>query len=213
MRSFFLPRNLLILSVQTPSSMDGQNVPATLWAVFVQTELVPKFEIFDDRLEITAAGYIHPGEEREDFFAGYSIPRNKILMRVFKDLGMVEYLGSGMPRILKAYPRESSIFSSHCIRTVFKVSEEALALEQEVMAQTDSLLAKQQDGTVGETVGEILRALRDNPGITRTGLSTITGLSIRGVEWHLAKLKADGKIKRKGSTKAGQWVVVEDSHE
>lgn len=67
--------------------------------------------------------------------------------------------------------------------------------------------------TVGETVGEILRTLRGNPGITRTGLSSITGLSIRGVEWHLAKLKAEGKIKRRGSTKAGQWVVVEDGNE
>lgn len=34
------------------------------------------------------------------------MPRNKTLMRIFKDLGMVEYLGSGMPRILKAYPRK-----------------------------------------------------------------------------------------------------------
>ena len=189
------------------------------------TELVPKFEIFDDRLEITAAGYIHPGEEREDFFAGYSIPRNKILMRVFKDMGMVEYLGSGMPRILKAYPRESYIFSSHFIRTVFKVSEEALALEKEVMAQTDSLPAKQQDGTVVKTVGktvvktvgkterEILGAIRGNPEITRQALSEITGLSVRGVEWNIAKLKAEGKLRRKGSDKFGYWEVVEESHE
>jgi ATP-dependent DNA helicase RecG len=68
------------------------------------TELVPKFEIFNDRLEITSAGAIHPGKEQEDFFSGYSMPRNKTLMRVFKDLGMVEYLGSGMPRILRALP-------------------------------------------------------------------------------------------------------------
>lgn len=70
------------------------------------TELVPKFEIFSDRLEISSAGAIHPGKEQEDFFSGYSMPRNKTLMRIFKDLGMVEYLGSGMPRILKAYPRK-----------------------------------------------------------------------------------------------------------
>jgi ATP-dependent DNA helicase RecG len=38
------------------------------------SEAVPKFEIFDDRLEITSAGSIAPGTEREEFFAGYSIP-------------------------------------------------------------------------------------------------------------------------------------------
>lgn len=94
------------------------------------SEAVPKFEIFDDRLEITSAGSIPLGVEQEEFFAGYSIPRNKILMRVFKDLHIVEYLGSGMPRILRAYPRESFIFTANFIRTVFPISREALELER-----------------------------------------------------------------------------------
>ena len=90
------------------------------------------------------------------------------------------------------------------------------------MAQTtDSLPAKQQDGTVGETVvktvgkteREILGAIRGNPEITRQALSEITGLSVRGVEWNIAKLKAEGKLRRKGSDKFGYWEVVEDSHE
>ena len=81
-------------------------------------EAVPKFEIFDNRLEITSAGSIPEGVAREEFFAGYSLPRNKILMRVFKDLDIVEYLGSGMPRILRAYPKESFIFTANFIRTV-----------------------------------------------------------------------------------------------
>jgi len=87
---------------------------------------VPRFEIFHDRIEITSAGTIAPGVAREEFFAGYSIPRNKILMRIFKDLDMVEYLGSGIPRILKAYPRESFIFTANFIRTVFPMDSDAL---------------------------------------------------------------------------------------
>lgn len=35
---------------------------------------------------------------------------------------MVEYLGSGMPRVLKAYPRESYVFSSRFIRATFPIS-------------------------------------------------------------------------------------------
>ena len=73
--------------------------------------------------------------EKEDFLAGYSNPRNKALIRVFKDLELVEYLGSGMPRILKAYPRTAYTFSSHFIRTTFPISEEALALEKEVAGE------------------------------------------------------------------------------
>lgn len=74
------------------------------------------------RLESTSAGTVHSGKEQDGFFAGFSIPRNKTLMRVFKDLEIVEYLGSGMPRILKAYPRDAYGFSSRFIRTTFELS-------------------------------------------------------------------------------------------
>jgi len=94
------------------------------------SEAVPKFEIFSDRLEITSGGAIPLGVAGEEFFAGYSIPRNKILMRVFKDLDIVEYLGSGMPRILRAYAKESFIFTGNFIRMVLPISLEALELEQ-----------------------------------------------------------------------------------
>ena len=49
---------------------------------------------------------------------------------------MAEYLGSGMPRILKVYPREAYTFSSRFIRTTFPISREALDLEKEVTEET-----------------------------------------------------------------------------
>jgi predicted HTH transcriptional regulator len=67
-------------------------------------EITPKFEIFPDRLEITSYGSLPEGLSQAEFFSGVSNPRNKELMRVFRDLEMVEHLGSGIPRILKAYP-------------------------------------------------------------------------------------------------------------
>ncbi len=66
-------------------------------------EVPPKFEIFPDRIEITSAGGLPEGLSQEEFFLGFSVPRNKELMRIFKDLGMVEQLGSGVPRILESY--------------------------------------------------------------------------------------------------------------
>jgi len=47
-------------------------------------------------------------------------------MRIFKDLGMVEYLGSGIPRILKAYSRDAYIFSSRFIRTAFPMHQDGI---------------------------------------------------------------------------------------
>lgn len=85
-------------------------------------EIPPKFEIFDDRIEITSAGSLPDELSTEEFFLGISVPRNKELMRVFKDLDLVEHLGSGVPRILKSYPRESFHFTANFVRMVFPVA-------------------------------------------------------------------------------------------
>jgi predicted HTH transcriptional regulator len=62
-------------------------------------------EFFSDRVTITSTGGLVEGLSREDFFNGHAMPRNRELMRVFKDVELVEELGSGMRRILEAYDR------------------------------------------------------------------------------------------------------------
>jgi len=86
-------------------------------------EVPPKFELFADRLEITSAGSLPSGFDEEEFFMGYSVPQNKELMRVFRDLDMVEQLGSGVPRILAHYPRSIYHFTSNFIRLVLPFAE------------------------------------------------------------------------------------------
>jgi predicted HTH transcriptional regulator len=86
-------------------------------------EVPPKFEIFPDRIEISSAGGLPEGLGQEEFFEGFSVPRNKELMRIFKDLGMVEQLGSGVPRILESYGKECFSFSDHFLRMSFPVHE------------------------------------------------------------------------------------------
>ena len=56
---------------------------------------------------------------------------------------------------------------------------------------------------------KILEAIRENSKITQKQLAAVSGLSLRGVEWNMAKLKNEGKIKRLGSDKKGTWEIVE----
>ena len=86
-------------------------------------EVPPKFEIFDDRIEITSFGGVPQGMTEEEFFDGYSVPRNKELMRVFRDLDLVEHLGSGIPRILRAYGRECFRFTENFLRMTIPACE------------------------------------------------------------------------------------------
>ena len=51
-------------------------------------------------------------------------------MRVFKDVGLVEQLGSGMSRILKAYDKSIFQISEHFIRVVFPVDRGSKNLDE-----------------------------------------------------------------------------------
>ncbi len=86
-------------------------------------EVSPKIELFDDRIEMTSCGTLPDGLTENDFFEGTSMPRNKELMRIFKDLDLVEQLGSGIPRILRYYKKEHFRFLDNFIRMVFPIQK------------------------------------------------------------------------------------------
>jgi len=83
------------------------------------TEVPPVFEIYSDRIEITSTGGLSTIKNTEDFFTGFTKPINRELMRVFKDVELVEHLGSGMGRILPVYGRESFQITQNFMRLVF----------------------------------------------------------------------------------------------
>lgn len=94
-------------------------------------EVAPKFEIFKDRLVITSCGGLPHGISQEEFFSGASIPRNKELMRIYRDLDLVEHLGSGIPRILQTYSREQFKFMDNFLQVVLPIDEDLQALMQQ----------------------------------------------------------------------------------
>ena len=53
---------------------------------------------------------------------GIFIPRNKELMRIYRDVELVESLGSGIPRILRAYGEDCFKFTDNFIRITLPIS-------------------------------------------------------------------------------------------
>ena len=80
-----------------------------------------------------------------EFFEGYSVPRNKELMRVFKDVDLVEQLGSGIPRILETYGKECFQFSANFLRMVFPSAEPINTTEQVTEQVTDQAIDQVAD--------------------------------------------------------------------
>ncbi|WP_341867367.1 ATP-binding protein [Leptospira andrefontaineae] len=142
----------------------------------IQTQITGKESIDTPLWEIVSSG-----KEQEEFFQGYSKPRNKVLMRGFKDFGIVEFLGSGLPRILQTYPRDHFHFSADFLRITLPMSEKS----SEKIAK---FLSKNQEATISD-------------------LAIETGLATRAVEKTLKNLQSEGKIKRIGPDKGGHWEV------
>ena len=129
------------------------------------------------------------------------MPRNRELMRVFKDVGLVEQLGSGMSRILSAYSKDIFHISDHFIKVVFPFSE--------VANRTGDNIGDNNGDNVGdnELVVDILRA---TPDITARELSRRSLLSTRTISRIMKTLRENGKITRIGSPRKGYWQINED---
>jgi predicted HTH transcriptional regulator len=155
-------------------------------------EVPPKFEIFPDRFEITSAGGLPEGLSQEEFFEGFSVPRNKELMRVFKDLDMVEQLGSGISRILESYGRECFKFSDNFLRMTFPI------IGGQVGGQVDSLTKRQK---------EILELIIKDPAISRKNISEKININQSAVQKHIDTLKKKGVISRESET-TGHWKIL-----
>ncbi len=61
-----------------------------------------------------------------------------------------------------------------------------------------------------KTREKILDLIRINPEITVKQMAEEIGITDKGIEWQIAKLKQDGVLDRIGSPKGGHWNIIED---
>ena len=165
-------------------------------------EIPPVFEVFSDRMEITSYGGLIPGQSKEDFFSCSSMPRNRELMRVFKDLGLVEQLGSGMSRILQSYDRSIFEISDHFIKAIFPFS---LSANDEIVANGDN--NGDISGDNQSDRDKVLLLLKEEPDITAKKMSEQTGLSTRKISRIIRELRESEMIIRIGSSRKGYWEI------
>ena len=179
-------------------------------------EIPPVFEIFKDRIVMTSYGGLIPGQSQEDFFSCSSMPRNRELMRVFKDVGLVEQLGSGMSRILKVYPKDIFDISEHFIKVVFPFAEIEHVSNIAIGDENGNDNGDENGNDNGDENGnenndaiKTLNILRQKPDITAKALSELMGISSRKVSRIIKNLKESGKITRIGSDRKGYWQINE----
>ena len=160
------------------------------------------FEIFNDKMVFTSYGGLIQGQSKEDFFSCSSMPRNRELMRVFKDVGLVEQLGSGMSRILKEYDKSIFHISEHFIKVEFPFS---LPKETIIIANGDD--NGNETGNDNLEIWKVMEILSENPSITAKQMAKQMNISPRKVSRLIKELKENGKIVRIGSDRKGYWKI------
>ncbi|MCI5057858.1 MAG: putative DNA binding domain-containing protein [Flavobacteriales bacterium] len=184
-------------------------------------EITPKFEIFADRIEITSAGGLPEGLSKQEFFEGFSVPRNKELMRIFKDLELVEQLGSGIPRILEHYGKESFSFSDNFLRMTFVAKETTVEDGGAKGGQIGGVKGGVRGGVTDAAIDaattltkrqkEVVKLIAVNPSITYNEIADALGINESAVGKHITAIKNKGVLVRQGGTQ-GYWEINLDKN-
>lgn len=160
-------------------------------------EYSPKFEIFNDRLVISSNGGVQDNTTKEEFLKGFSLPKNKELMKVFNDLDLVEQMGTGIIRILQSYNKDSFEFFPNFIRVTFPFNENKFKTNMKEI----------KNNNLTEIQNNIIGLMLDSPTITQETLARLLDVNIRTIQRNIKTLIDVGLIERTGSTKKGEWIV------
>jgi len=186
--------------------VDGTALKEAIINAIVHTDYThnspPIFEIFSDRIVITSYGGLVKGLSREEFFKGCSMVRNRELMRVFRDLDLVEQLGSGMKRIMEVYDESNFEFTEHFMFVTFP-----FAKGFEENNTTNNVVL---NVVLNKTEKQIFEILCENNNETAETLATTLDIAERTAQRNLKSLQEKGLIKRIGSKKTGYWEVITD---
>jgi ATP-dependent DNA helicase RecG len=132
--------------------------------------------------------------------------RNEEIADMFHEVRFVEKWGRGISLILDREPDADFEVVAGIFVTTFK-------RKHYVPSPTQKTVKKTRVEKFGEKFGEnelkVIALLKQNSKITVLELAGKVGITTRGIEKILQRLKEKGVIKRIGSAKGGHWEVKE----
>ncbi len=169
-----------------PAAVREAIVNAVVHADFSQRGAPIRIAIFDDRLEVENPGLLPFGLTLEDLPRGVSKLRNRVLGRVFHELGLVEQWGSGVQRMIDAC-RDDGLAAP--------VWEE-IGFRLRVTLRTDST----RPARIDPRDRSILDLLEAGEGHGTRAIADAIGLSTRSTRTRLARLVKRGFVREVGTS-------------
>lgn len=145
-----------------------------------------RLALFDNRLEVENPGLLPFGLTIADLSLGVSKLRNRVIGRVFKELGLVEQWGSGVQRMIAAC-RDAGL-------------EPPLFEEIGARFRVTLHTAQVQTATLDETDRAIVNLLRAPTGLPTREIADAIGLTRRATRTRLAALVAKGLVREIGTS-------------
>ena len=145
-----------------------------------------RISIYDDRLEVENPGLLPFGLTVDDLLQGVSKLRNRVIGRVFHELGLIEQWGSGIQRMM----------------TVCRDAGLAPPVLEEIGARFRVTIHTTGIGTpsVDKTDYAILDALTAGNGLSTQEIAALVGLTARATRSRLLKLIGRGLVREIGTS-------------
>ena len=169
-----------------PEAVREAIVNAVVHTDYSQRGAPIRISIFDDRLEVENPGLLPFGLTLEDLPLGISKLRNRVMGRVFHELGLAEQWGSGVQRMITAC-RESGLAAP--------VWEE-IGLRMRVTLRTGPVRPPRID----PRDEAILDLLETSEGSGTRQIADAIGLSTRSTRTRLARLVERGLLREVGTS-------------
>jgi len=157
-----------------PTAVREAIINAVAHADYSQHGAPIRLAIFDDRLEIENPGLLPFGLTIDDLPLGISKLRNRVVGRVFHELGLVEQWGSGAQRMIAAC-KESGLAPPvwEEIGTRLRVTLYKEQIGPAVIDSTDRAILDLLDSAEGGSTSEIAAEIKLSPRATRTRLAKL----------------------------------------
>jgi predicted HTH transcriptional regulator len=139
-----------------------------------------RFAIFEDRIEIENPGLLLPGLTTADMQRGVSKLRNRVIGRVFHELGLIEQWGSGIQRM-----------NQECRSAGFPLP---LLEELGQSFRVTFSRAKSSPSEIDAKDARILEIIKMTPGQTTARIAVQIDLTPRATRERLSRLVEAGKI-------------------
>ncbi len=169
-----------------PAAVREAIVNAVAHADYAQRGAPIRISLFDDRLEVENPGLLPFGLTIDDLRRGISKLRNRVIGRVFHELGLIEQWGSGIQRMTAAC-REAGLAPPML---------EELGTRFRVTIHT----ARRAVPPADETDQAILNALADDKGLSTQEIAAAIGLTPRATRTRLARLVENGLVREIGTS-------------